>query len=572
VRTEQRPEERNVTASPQPSSRPQRTGRMALRLIAMVAVLWFLGGPVGAVVGIVIALSLLFFRPLDAELSSRVLLLAAIVLLLAVPTVILLRGLPAPSGVSSLFVRGNMAAHYLAFAALAFLVIGILRDRTVDTAMDRPTVEVEPMASVVRRPDRHRPSFGFAIALVILAGASFSLRLVAGRSAVPDPVADRISDNMLAGAGYALPGAFGSAQPTALRMPGVPTLLWMAKTTSNPATTARVLWALLGAATVVLTGLAARRFLGRAAAIVAAVLVALLPSFWLQHVRLHSSAVMAFGVAVLLLLVSEPFDARLTFGWAAAAGAVVGLIGLTRPEGIVVAGLLLVAWLLAEGAAAPLRASRRSALAATAIGVMLVVYVPWLVRNQAQFHEWSPTTEVGAVAVGANGPSTYSGRLIGSYDPVAVGDATRRLVDPGASAGAVDRQLQTAGWRYAQDHSASLVPTALVRVLRAFELWSPGNERAAHAARGLVVRGWFVQWSSSLALFLVAGLGYWTLRTRRTGLVAPLFLAPIAVAATAMVSFGDPLSRSSIDPVFAIAAAAGLSALAGRLRSRRASG
>jgi hypothetical protein len=538
----------------------------------MVAVLWFLGGPVGAAVGLAIGLFLLFFLPLDAERSSRALLLGAMVLLLAVPAVILFRGLPAPSNVSSIFVRGNMAAHYLAFAALAFLVVGILRDRSGGVLLDRPMEEVQPVASAVGRQGRRRPGLGFALALVILAGASFSLRLVAGRNAVPDPVADRISDSLLAGAGYALPGGSGGVQPTALRMPGVPMLLWVAKTTSNPATTARVLWALLGAATVVLTGLAARRYLGRAAAIVAAMLVALLPSFWLQHVRLHSSTVMAFGVAVLLLLLSDPVDARVTFGRAAAAGAVVGLIGLTRPEGLVVAGLMLAGWFLAEGGAVPLRASRRSALAATAIGVMLVVYVPWLARNNSQFHQWSPTTEVGAVAVGANGPSTYSGRLIGSFDPTAVRDATRSLLDPGASAEAADRQLQAAGWRYAQDHSASLVPTALARVLRTFELWSPSNERAAHAARGLAVGSWFAQWGSSLALLLASGLGYWTLRKRGSGLVAPLFLAPVAIAASAMIAFGDPLSRSSIDPVLAIAAAAGLSGFAGRrLKVRPAS-
>jgi hypothetical protein len=45
-----------------------------------------------------------------------------------VPLAVVVRGLPRPSTVTPLFAASNLVAHYLAGAALALLVLGILRD------------------------------------------------------------------------------------------------------------------------------------------------------------------------------------------------------------------------------------------------------------------------------------------------------------------------------------------------------------------------------------------------------------------------------------------------------------
>jgi hypothetical protein len=94
-----------------------------LGLAAMVALLWFLGGRAGLVLGLVIAVIDLV-RPL----APRRLLLGVLLLLLAVPLVLLARGLPTRATLSPEFISGSLVPHLLAGSALALLVLGVLRD------------------------------------------------------------------------------------------------------------------------------------------------------------------------------------------------------------------------------------------------------------------------------------------------------------------------------------------------------------------------------------------------------------------------------------------------------------
>jgi hypothetical protein len=88
-----------------------------------VALLWFLGGWVGLLVGLGIVAWDRLRRPTATDLLR-----AALVLFCLVPVAVLARGLPRPSTVTPLFAGNNLVAHYLAGAALALLVLGILRD------------------------------------------------------------------------------------------------------------------------------------------------------------------------------------------------------------------------------------------------------------------------------------------------------------------------------------------------------------------------------------------------------------------------------------------------------------
>ena len=88
----------------------------------LVGLLWLLGGRVGLVAGAAFMVYDLVSRP-----ASRDLLVLAVLLLALVPLVVLARGLPAAGAVGPGFVEGNLAAHYLAGAGLALLVVGVLR-------------------------------------------------------------------------------------------------------------------------------------------------------------------------------------------------------------------------------------------------------------------------------------------------------------------------------------------------------------------------------------------------------------------------------------------------------------
>ena len=103
--------------------RPRLRLRAVLGRVLLVGVLWLFGGGIGLVAGAAFVVYDLVSRP-----TPRDLLVLAVLLLALVPLVVLARGLPAVEEVGPWFAEGNLAAHYLAGAGLALLVVGVLRD------------------------------------------------------------------------------------------------------------------------------------------------------------------------------------------------------------------------------------------------------------------------------------------------------------------------------------------------------------------------------------------------------------------------------------------------------------
>ncbi len=91
--------------------------------LALAALLTFLGGRAGLVLAVLLVLWDLVYAP-----APRVLLLAALLALVAVPVTILIRGLPTAATLSPDFAAGSLLPHLLAGTGLALLVLGTLRD------------------------------------------------------------------------------------------------------------------------------------------------------------------------------------------------------------------------------------------------------------------------------------------------------------------------------------------------------------------------------------------------------------------------------------------------------------
>jgi len=89
----------------------------------MVVLLWLLGGLAGLLLGVVIVV-----LELPHPLAPRRLLIAALLLLLALPLVVLARGLPTRATLSADFAAGSLLPHLLAGVAVTLLVLGVLRD------------------------------------------------------------------------------------------------------------------------------------------------------------------------------------------------------------------------------------------------------------------------------------------------------------------------------------------------------------------------------------------------------------------------------------------------------------
>ena len=115
--------------------------------LALVALLWLLGGRAGLLAG----LALVVYDAVRSP-SPRELLVGSVVLLAAVPLAVLVRGLPTRATLGPDVAAGNLVAHVLAGLGLALLVLGVLRDvRVGRPAAPDPAGE---RALVLRRPDR----------------------------------------------------------------------------------------------------------------------------------------------------------------------------------------------------------------------------------------------------------------------------------------------------------------------------------------------------------------------------------------------------------------------------------
>jgi hypothetical protein len=129
--------------------------------LALVAVLGLLGGRVGLLAGLALAVYDAVRSP-----SPRELLVGSVVLLAAVPLAVLARGLPTRATLGPDVAAGNPAAHVLAGTGLALLVLGVLRDVRAgrlpapgppgdpDAPGDHSGGPTAERALVLRRPDR----------------------------------------------------------------------------------------------------------------------------------------------------------------------------------------------------------------------------------------------------------------------------------------------------------------------------------------------------------------------------------------------------------------------------------
>jgi hypothetical protein len=103
--------------------------RPLLEWALVVGALWLFGGTTGLVLAAAFVVYDLLRSP-----APRDLLVLAILLLAMVPLSVLANGLPPANAIGPGFVQGNLVAHDLARAALALLVIGVLREVRAEAA------------------------------------------------------------------------------------------------------------------------------------------------------------------------------------------------------------------------------------------------------------------------------------------------------------------------------------------------------------------------------------------------------------------------------------------------------
>ena len=323
----------------------------------------------------------------------------------------------------------------------------------------------------------------------------------------------------------------------------------------------RLLGALIGTVTVVLSGLLARAAAGPRAGLIAAAIAAVYPILVTADGSLMSETLYGALVAG-ALLVAARLRRRPSVGAALGFGALVALAALTRGEGLgllVLLGVPLAWW----GASTW---GRRAGLFAAMAVAFVAVLAPWTIRNLATFKD--PvliSTNSSGVWIGANCPAVYSGPLIGSwrfqcYLPRRRGEDESQYFT----------RNRDAGIRYLRHHTDRLPDVMLNRVERLLDVGHVDQALFLNAAEGRPARPmrWAIRSAWVVMLLAIAGL---VVLARRRSDVLWILLAPIVlVLVTALATYGNTRFRQGAEPSLVVLAGIALEAGWAWLSVRRA--
>ncbi len=390
----------------------------------------------------------------------------------------------------------------------------------------------------------HGHSTGLAMIVALIAAMVVRGALMAvGTGAFDDP--DNylpLAQSLAAGQGLMLKG-----RPTAYRPPLYPILLApIVKFGGQKLIPAIAIFhLLLGAATVGMTVLAARRWgLSRGRVLVAAAIVALDPVLAWQSRFIMTETLTAFLIAAALAALTVP-----QWGGAVLGGAFLGLAGLSRPSMLPGAGLVIIAGLLVRPGIWQNRLARSAMMSIS----LILALAPWAVRNAMVFGEpvWT-TTHGGYTLALANNETYYRDVLNGPPGSVWMGheqwlwwDSVNRDTS-GMSEPQADRFLRNRVFALAFAQPLTFLRASLDRLHR---FWSPAPALAVYSP---IVRWVTTAWTLPLWMALVFGL------VRRSLWSWPQIAAPLLIAGLSFVHavyWTDLRMRAPVVPAIALVAA-----------------
>lgn len=342
--------------------------------------------------------------------------------------------------------------------------------------------------------------------------------------------------------------------PTAQWPPVFPFLLSIVYRITGPDHGAgEVFGAVVGALTVALLYVLARRLFGRREAIVAAGLLAVFPGQILWNEVLLAESVYALGlVGFLLLLQALPVR-----WWSAVVlGVAVGLAALTRGEGLLLVGVVLAAWWP--------ELPKRALLGRVVVlaGVAVLTIAPWTIRNAVVMDAFIPISSNASITL-------YSG-----HNPRADGaqNYAPASLEKGLPAFGPRREVEEAkllrreAVRYMVHNpkrELTLIPRKLVKLMRGDSYvlqWvnaaRPGDPRPVPAVlvrptRLLADISWFALLALTVAAVVVLRHELWRQRALR-GTVA-LFV--IALVTYGFVYYGNYRYRAPLEPLMLLVSA-----------------
>jgi 4-amino-4-deoxy-L-arabinose transferase-like glycosyltransferase len=317
----------------------------------------------------------------------------------------------------------------------------------------------------------------------------------------------------------------------------------------------------VGLGVIVVAGLVGRRFAGRTVGVVAAMLAAVYPGFWVLDVQILSEPLGLLVLGVLMLVLADLWE-RPSLARAVLAGAIAGLLALVRSEQLALLVIAVAPLLLLNRRIAPLQ---RLAWTGAAGLVAALVITPWALHNLGRFEE--PvllSTNLGPTLIDGNCPSTYGGELMGTYDRECSDEVG---LSSGLDRSEQDLELRKAAFESIRENVDRLPATVLARYGRTLGAFRPG-QTIERLASWLGSDIWPI-WAWVASFWLVVPLAaYGSLALRRSRMFQWPLLAPVAVALLVVtVAAGDPRYHSPADLGLVVLAAAALDRLISRRRS-----
>jgi 4-amino-4-deoxy-L-arabinose transferase-like glycosyltransferase len=393
--------------------------------------------------------------------------------------------------------------------------------------------------------------------LVVFAGAlaiRVTYNLTIARHYVPVSDAHEyvlLGQHLLAGKCYCL---WGDAHPTTYRSPGFPLFLAAVFAVAGPTNTlaARLALSVVGAGTCVLTSLIARDLFGPRAALPAGLIAATYPQLFINDAWLNSESLATFLFAASCLAIMRVVKQPPGWRWLAA-GALLGLTALTRPNGAYALGAALL-WVALAIWRRWQRWRRGTLAAALLVAGFLVVVAPWTARNYVATHgAFVPlSTGGGIVIAGAYTDLAYKGPHIWSawFNPWrnptwSASDREALSSFPpncwGRCEVVRDEATTAIGLRWARAH---LIVLPWLVVLRWAQLWIPAN---APDNGGMPIWRPFAIGYPALVIALAA-VGLYTLRRRWREALVPC-LCGAAIVAGCLILYGSPRMRAMLEPL-----------------------
>jgi len=313
----------------------------------------------------------------------------------------------------------------------------------------------------------------------------------------------------------------------------------------------RLTMALVGTIVIVLIGLLAREIAGPRVGVVAAVLGAIYPGFWINDGLVMAESLTTMMVAGSLWAAFR-YRRSPSLRIGAELGVWVGLAALARAESLLLIPLLVVplTWVAHVGR---VRLSRLAVIGA----VSALVLAPWVVPNLFRFNDpVVMSTNDGSTLIGANSPQTYRGSAIGFWSL----EYSESLDTAGLDQSEVSGVYRRAAADYVKQNLGQVPAVVAARVGRVWSVFRPFQMADFNQGEGREL------WASYLALvgyYLMIPMALLGWRRLRDDIWHWPFVAMIVhVTLIGAAFYGIPRFRVPAEVVLVVLAAVGLSWLA----------